>query len=354
MAISQRKAIILFVAFSLIPFTILFLPRATAQSNLSIDFIGDPSCSLCQEREAIVNAFVSQHPAIQVTYNLTNYDANATAQQDLQDYFAQFGVQNPVIPVAVLNNSGDINILYNDQITTDNLNAWLAGTLTTGAIPPLSFGIVILSGVVVGVSSCVLLILSLLGTSVASMGDRKNYFAISCGLVCGLLSTYVALSLVYLALIDSLTILTDLRYLFGAFLLIIGVWQIIDFRNEHSIIFGTPQKVKSTLQMFIDKRSGWAAFLLGVLFAFVKIPCFGGYFLAILFAVRQSPLLFYYIITYYASMLIPVIILLIALRLGLQSEKLNAARIKYRPYLRLLSGILLIVLTLIIIFFPSS
>ena len=53
----------------------------------------------------------------------------------------------------------------------------------------------------------------------------------------------------------------------------------------------------------------------------------------------------YYVLLYYAGMILPVVLLLIGFRMGMQSEKVNKFREKYRAYLRLASGVLLVALT---------
>lgn len=333
---------------------LFFLPASSAQGNVrAITFIGDPSCPICAGKEQVIQNFATTHPEIQITYDLRFYYSDPAAWQDLATYFAHLGIQNFQIPAVVLNNSGSINILFNDEITLDNFNAWLAGTLTQGAIAPLDFGVVLGSSIIIGLSTCVLLLLSALGASLVAVEKRGQYFAISAGLLIGIVSTYVLVSVVFLAFLESITVFTYVKYLFGGILLVIGIWQVAEAYSERSIIFGTPERVKSIMKSFIERRSGWYAFLLGMLFALVKIPCFGGVYLEIIFTVRNNPLLFYYILTYFIGMVLPVAIVLILLRVGLQSEKINAFRTKYRPYLRIASGLLLIILTVYLLFWPS-
>ena len=96
----------------------------------------------------------------------------------------------------------------------------------------------------------------------------------------------------------------------------------------------------------MERKSGIYAFLVGLTFAFTKIPCFGATYLQILFVSIDDPLLGLLIAVYLIGLLIPIGGVLLAIRIGFQSEKLNQIRLKYRSYLRLLSGCLLITLTL--------
>src|SRR4030042_1127880 len=110
---------------------LLFLPlqRVAAQGTLSLEFYGDPACSHCQEKEPIVKDFVARHPEVFATYVHKNYLSNATAWQELNDYFASFDYSITGIPVLLLNNSGKIQVLTGGEITSIALEAWLVGAL---------------------------------------------------------------------------------------------------------------------------------------------------------------------------------------------------------------------------------
>jgi len=104
------------------------------------------------------------------------------------------------------------------------------------------------------------------------------------------------------------------------------------------------------LKEFIDKNSGVYAFLVGIIFILIKIPCFGGVYLALLYHYYTNPLFFIYIFMYFIGMLVPIILVLIILRLGLESSKINDFRLKYRTYLRLFNGFILIFLAIFLLF----
>ena len=98
------------------------------------------------------------------------------------------------------------------------------------------------------------------------------------------------------------------------------------------------------LKDFIKKNSGFYAFLVGIIFILIKMPCFGGVYLALIYNLHTNPLLYVFIIVYLIGLIIPIITILILLRLGLESRKLNDMRLKYRMQLRILSGAILIFL----------
>ena len=345
----HKKVLVSFFALSLACFIIACTPHdVTAQGNLSLTFYGDPDCEACVYRENIVKIFVSTHTDVQATYFLEQYYSNATLWLALMAHLQQLGNQTPSIPALVLNNSGRILVWYEGNITDANLEAWLAGTPYMQNLLWVSF----FSGLLVGIAPCLLLLMSVLGTTLVMVEQRSKFLAISTGLILGIIIAYLAVSAAFLALLTVVGVFLYFKYIFAGILITIGIWQIVEFKSERSIAFGTPQKVKDLLKGFIEKRSGTYAFLLGILFAFVKIPCFGGVFLSLLYDAWLDPFLAYYIVIYFTGMLLPIVILLIALRVGMQPARFNAFREKYRPHLRLLSGAILIVLTLVLLFFP--
>jgi cytochrome c biogenesis protein CcdA len=264
------------------------------------------------------------------------------------EYYARLNELNetspPLPPALVLNRSGEILIYYSADITTQNLENWLLGK--TPVETEFTIWIAFVTGLIMGISACMLLLLSVLGTSLTMVASRGKYLIISLGLIVGIIAAYLVVSIIFLVVMNALSIITYLKYIFGVVLLFLGSWQIIEFKHEKSIIFGTNPKVKSILRDFIEKKSGIYAFLLGLTFAFIKIPCFGAPYLQILFVSIDDPLIGLFIAFYLLGLLIPIVGVLLAIRIGFQSEKLNQFRLNYRPYLRLLSGCLLITLTL--------
>jgi len=342
-----RKSVVL-SAISLGVLVYLFSLQGTvAQGTLSITFYGDPSCPACGVAEQTVKDFVTRHPEISAVYVHGDYNSNATLMQELQNSYVLYGLNIQSVPVAILNNSGTLQALFYENLNALALESWLVGALEG----PITLWETFVFGLVFGASPCLLLIMSVLGTSLVAVEERKKYLAISVGLILGIIAAYVLISIIFLAFLGLIGFFAYFRYVFGGILLTIGIWQIVEFKKEKSTIFGTPDRVKKWLKSFIEKQSGPYAFLLGILFAFVKIPCVGGIYLTIVYNAWQNPLLIYYVILYYLGMILPVVILLIALRVGLQSNRINSFREKYRSHLRLLSGIALIALTVYLMFF---
>lgn len=200
------------------------------------------------------------------------------------------------------------------------------------------------SGLLIGGSPCVLLMLSTFGTSLILVEEKGKFLKIAIGLIAGMILTYVILTYIFIIILEVAQPHIAIRYIFGGLLIFIGTWQIIESKKDDSTIFGTPRRIKTILKNFIDKNSGFYSFLVGIIFVLIKIPCFGGVYYALLYNLQENPLLYLFIITYLTGMILPVIVVFILLRVGLESSKIDAFRVKYRTHLRILSGIILIFL----------
>jgi cytochrome c biogenesis protein CcdA len=214
----------------------------------------------------------------------------------------------------------------------------------------LNLLVVFVSGIIIGVSPCILLMLSVFGTSLILTEKKTKFLQISFGLLSGMILAYIFISIIFVFFFQILNVLLFFKYIFAAILIIIGMWQIIESKRDKSIIFGTPARVKTILKDFIEKNSGIYAFSVGIIFVFIKIPCFGTIYLSLLYNLYLNPFLIIYIMFYILGLLLPIITVLILLRLGLESDKINEFRLKYRTYLRILSGAILMTLAILLLF----
>lgn len=351
----RRVRVSIGVACLLLVVATSLVGRAHAQAPaLSITFFGQSGCDICGEKKAVVKDFVSEHPDVHVTYYVIDFN-DFQNRSFAEGYFVELGVSMPVLPAAVLNATGEITILCTHQcandITPEVLAQWYAGALENDTHAEMDAWVAFVAGIVVGGSPCVLLILSVLGTSASVLEDRRKYATIAVGLVLGIVAAYAIFTGVFLSLVQTVdpAVFTVVKWIFGMALLVVGIWQIAEFRSEHSTIFGTPRGAKNLMKSFVERRSGLYSFLLGLVFAFVKIPCILAAYMPILLSVRGSPRLIAHVLAYLGGMLLPIVVLLLAVGVGLQSDKINRARLRYRPILRLLSGCLLILLTLYLV-----
>ena len=134
--------------------------------------------------------------------------------------------------------------------------------------------IAFLSGLIIGATPCVLLMLSTFGTSLVLVEEKSKFIIISVGLISGMILMYLIISFLVLYVFGFLTVYFYFKFVFAGILIFIGAWQIIECKKEKSTIFGTPDKVKTIMKDFIEKRSGVYALLVGMIFVLIKIRVF--------------------------------------------------------------------------------
>ena len=210
--------------------------------------------------------------------------------------------------------------------------------------------VVFITGIAIGISPCILLIISLFGTSFIISENKKKFWQVSIGLLLGIILAYLLISFIFLYFLPFFDVLFYFRIIFSLILIVIGCWQIIEYKKEQSKIFGTPTKIKTILKDFIEKNSGIYAFLVGIIFSIIKVPCFGSVYLSLLYNLYTNPILLFYIIAYLIGLVLPLIILLVLVRLGLESSKIEEYRLRYRPMLRIVNGVIIIILAIILWF----
>ncbi|UCC20216.1 MAG: hypothetical protein JSV62_02725 [Promethearchaeota archaeon] len=216
----------------------------------------------------------------------------------------------------------------------------------------LTFALAFFAGLSLGATPCILLMLSVFGGSFFLTEEKKKYYSMSIGLILGIIIPYILISIIIYNFLQIFQAVHNIiKYFFAGVLIFIGTWQIVESRKEQSKIFKTPDKVKSLLKEFIEKNSGLYAFLVGIIFVLIKIPCYGGIFFDIIILTSQNPLFYVFIVVYLIGMIIPIVLILVLFRLGLESSKINDFRLKYRTHLRIFSGALLIFLSIYLLFF---
>lgn len=140
---------------------------------------------------------------------------------------------------------------------------------------------------------------------------------------------------------------TTLRIIFAIIMFALGLWYIIDATNEKSKLFATPTWIKDFVKSMAARGTFLYTFVLGFVFSFLKIPCVGGILASLVSGVASDPSLYIpNLAMFYAGLLLPIIVLMGVLAFGVQTKKVNEIRVKYRPLLRIISGLLIILLTI--------
>lgn len=198
---------------------------------------------------------------------------------------------------------------------------------------------------------CALSVLFFLAAYLMSLGSPKKYLKI--GLIYSAIIFIVYFLFMYgaLNLISVIGFLTTIKKIIGIILILIGILSLKDFFfYSKGPTIEIPKFAKPKIENLIKKATIPSAILLGVLVAFVEIPCAGAFpfsYSAILIGKVSGILRILYLLWYNMFFVLPLVILVLVFYMGaLRVEKAEEFRIKSKRYLRLVVGLIMIILGL--------
>lgn len=335
--------------------------ESSSDFDMELYYFYIQGCPICIEKETIVDSFNNTHDNINYTKVAINSgypEQDAFAQGFFSDY-----LDNPTQipnPSAVFALDSCRILILKDDITPTVLEdiyqslmddpEYCDGWMEYGTF---NLWIAFVTGLVSGLSPCVVLMTGVLGTSIFASKDKKTFLLSAVGFILGVMFAYFFIGIAFTYLFEfASTVLTSLtlRLAVGIPLILLGLWYVIDAWNENSRLFKTPERVKIFLKSMAGKGSVVSTFLLGLAFTLIKSPCVAGIMLSLLFNINQystgAGSMIISIIIFALGILLPILIVFAFLRVGISSEKINENRQKYRPYIRLVSGLLIIGLTI--------
>lgn len=171
-------------------------------------------------------------------------------------------------------------------------------------------------------------------------------------------ATYLLAGVFLLPIIQELGNFSVNAYLAIALIIaVFGVFELKEyFKPGDTNMVGIPpryaKKIKEKQEAIMG--NAFTTFGLGVFVAIVELPCTGAVYLAVLALMAKSGVTLGNItllVLYNFLFILPLIIIVIMFYRGVSSEKLLAFTDKYKPFTRLITGIVLILLALWMIWF---
>lgn len=353
------------IIFAIICFSIIYGvisvnaqdPQINIDDQISIEYYVLEDCDICEEKEQLVDELKENHPNINLTKYLVVTTENFTKYFD---YTESLGLGKPNPPLVIFRKGACVYGL--EEITLDSLEQWystfekLEGSCPNWQGKEISFGFAFVSGLITGLSPCVILVTAVISSAVIVQDSEKTkMLPIFVGFTLGVLLMYLLLGIVVVFTFEFLVSTffgTAIRIFFAIIMFLLGLWYIIDAFNENSKLFSTPEPIKEFVKKMATKGTFLYTFILGFVFSFLKIPCVGGIMISLVYGISNNPALYVpSLVLFYIGLLIPLVILMVILGFGVQTEKISEIRIKYRPLLRIVSGLLIIGLTIYSLFF---
>ena len=343
---------------------LLLIPTVFArQQQISVDdpvyleYYSNADCSTCEREDAVLLEFQTLHPMANITSQFLHVSTNMTEFSEFRAYIEGLGFEGIIPPVVFFFKEDYVFALVDEDITLENLESRYQVFLELeGAHPnweddPVTPWLAFVSGFVTGLSPCVILVTAVVSsTLLIQEGEKKKLLPIFTGFLLGVLLMYLLLGIALVTVFNLFTSAffgTTLRIIFAIIMFALGAWYIIDAFNEKSKLFTTPTWIKDFVKSMAARGTFLYTFVLGFVFSFLKIPCVGGILASLVSGVaNDSSLYIPSLATFYVGLLLPILILMGILAFGVQTKKVNEIRVKYRPHLRIISGLLIIGLTI--------
>jgi len=362
--------------FAVIIALVLLLGLALTFSNIGIAsgknateviLLGSPGCTKCAAAQRALDEVGKQVPL-----NITGYYYYSDEGRRIMKEHRATDVPSIIIGSRVIgyrNYEGDnakLERLIREALANQSRNEKPTIALPSnkstnqsimGNVPELnlqeislySVSAVLGAGLVAGFNPCLLGILVFLAASVlSSSGRRRELVMMVVFFSFGIFTMYFLFGLGMQHLLQTEAVANVFRYILTAFLLVIGLAQVLDAVRLNSgkpSLFRTDWALKY-FQAGIDRGHLSSYFLVGALFSLVKAPCVGAIYLAILDLLSARSYLegAAYLLFFNLGVILPILVLGGFIALGMSPEQADSFRKDHRVGLRLATGLALLAL----------
>ncbi|NCO96573.1 MAG: hypothetical protein COY38_02590 [Candidatus Aenigmarchaeota archaeon CG_4_10_14_0_8_um_filter_37_24] len=202
---------------------------------------------------------------------------------------------------------------------------------------------------------CALSVLFFFIAYLISIGSKRKSLILGSVYCLMIFSVYTLFMYGISFLITIIGYIGMIKTIAGYILILIGLVQIKDF-----FFYGKwfsleiPKSAKPKIEKLVSMATIPSAILLGIFVSFVEIPCAGAFpfaYTAVLVERTSGLQMFLYLVWYNIFFVAPIFVLNLLFYFGLMKvEKAEDFRKKFRKYMRLISGFMLLILGLLFVF----
>ena len=223
-------------------------------------------------------------------------------------------------------------------------------------LPALS--VVIPTALVDSINPCAIGVLILMiSTLLRFHHNKKRMLEIGIIYITAVYVTYFLAGIGLLLFIQKLNIAEPLGIAVGALVIILGLIEIKDFWwYGQGISLRIPAKRSEQIKKYVNKLSIHGAIILGIFVAAVELPCTGGPYLAITTLLAKLGFnlkVISYLLFYNFIFVLPLIVILALVYFGLSTKRVKQWKEKEKKWMRLWTGIVMIVLGILLILFAT-
>ncbi|MCD6109475.1 GAP family protein [bacterium] len=222
----------------------------------------------------------------------------------------------------------------------------------------LRLATVVITALIDSINPCAIGVLVLLISALLVLSEKKKKMLVT-GIiyVIAVFITYFIAGLGLLTVIHNLQIEEMVGVMTGFLVIILGFIEIKDFfwyGKGFSLTIPTSQTDR--VKKYAEEGTIVAAIILGIIVAAVELPCTGGPYLAIttLLAEKIDFGAIMYLVLYNLIFVLPLLIIVILAYFGTSALDVKHWKNKYKKWMRLVTGILMIGLGVLLILFAQG
>jgi cytochrome c biogenesis protein CcdA len=222
----------------------------------------------------------------------------------------------------------------------------------------VKFTTVIVTALIDSINPCAIGVLVLLISTLLMLSENKKKLLVT-GLiyVTAVYITYFIAGLGLLTVIHKLQIGEAISVMVGFLVIFLGFVEIKDFFwYGKGFSLTIPARYVETIKKYSKDMTIAGAVILGVLVAAVELPCTGGPYLAIttILAEHFDWVAVWYLVIYNFIFVLPLIVIVLLAYFGTAAVHINKWKEKYKKWMRLFTGLLLIALGVLLILYARG
>jgi len=326
---------------------------ASGKSATEVILIESPGCTKCAAAQRVLGEVGKQVPLNITGYYYYSDEGHRIIKEHKAKDVPSIIIGNRVI--GYRDYEGDnakMERLIREALDNQSMNQSTIGNgpeLNLQEISLYTVSAVLGAGLVAGFNPCLLGILVFLAASVlSSSGRRRELVMMVVFFSLGIFTMYFLFGLGMQRLLQTEAVANVFRYILTAFLLVIGLAQVLDamrLKSGKPSLFRTDWALRY-FQAGVDRGRLSSYFLIGALFSLVKAPCVGAIYLAILDLLSARSYLegATYLLFFNLGVILPILVLGGFIALGMSPEQVDSFRKDHRVGMRLATGLALLAL----------
>ncbi len=219
---------------------------------------------------------------------------------------------------------------------------------------------VVITAAIDSINPCAIGVLILLvSTIIATQQKRQRMLTLGLVYIAAVYVTYLLAGLGLLFFLTQIpqAIAEYISIVVGAIVVLAGLVEIKDFYwYGEGFSLAIPPEMAKRIHRYAKNLTVPGVAFLGVFVAGVELPCTGAPYLAILLVLKQSFdfTAFLLLLLYNVIFVLPLLLVLLLAYFGMKVTELKMWKERNRPYMRLLTGLLLIALGWLLIFIANG